>query len=330
VLAPFRNDRLVINREHIVAMLTVTYGQIVPATIVVAFSRAEKCWKRGDKALAQMHLALAGVPEVDLEKAQRLFATEWGLNHGITLRLLYKLAGILQKDEGDDTGDDEGSSNDSSDDTGGDSTDSSDAPDSSDFDAEHPRWPAGSPGGIGGEFAPKDEANVASSQPSSPEEVIAKLPSIDTPYGTKTQSMLPDAQAALTDAKNGATLYRTIQSGISAEEDSQYWSLYDPLATQDYAGKMGIPPEVTPDYILKGLLNPDASVITNEAEGIGTNSGGGIQVITSRGGVNVTERIPIVAGDIEAIGSGTLGGKSPYTIFSKPEDTFHISVPPEE
>jgi hypothetical protein len=49
------------------------------------------------------------------------------------------------EDDGDDSGD-EGESNDSS--------------DNDDFDSAHPRWPAGSPGGIGGEFAPKDSGDA--------------------------------------------------------------------------------------------------------------------------------------------------------------------------
>jgi hypothetical protein len=52
----------------------------------------------------------------------------------------------LRKDDDDD--DDEEDDDDDDDDDDG-----------SDFDAAHPRWPAGTPGGIGGEFAPKDASH---------------------------------------------------------------------------------------------------------------------------------------------------------------------------
>jgi hypothetical protein len=47
---------------------------------------------------------------------------------------------------------------------------------------------------------------------------------------------------------------------------------------------MGVPKGV-PDFVLSGKLNSGASVITNEAAALGKNAGGGIQVVTSPGGV---------------------------------------------
>jgi hypothetical protein len=35
------------------------------------------------EAMAQMHLALAGLPEIDLEKAQRLFVADWAMSNGV-------------------------------------------------------------------------------------------------------------------------------------------------------------------------------------------------------------------------------------------------------
>jgi hypothetical protein len=108
--------------------------------------------------------------------------------------------------------------------------------------------------------------------------------SIATRYAIETQSSTAEAQAALTQAQNGATLYRTGQMGESMAGESQYWSLQNPLANPNYASEMAMP-DVKPDFVLSGTLNPDASVITNSAAGLGTNGGNGIQVVVSIGGV---------------------------------------------
>ncbi len=47
---------------------------------------------------------------------------------------------------------------------------------------------------------------------------------------------------------------------------------------------MGVPGGV-PNFVLSGQLYPGADVITNEAAALGSNAGGGIQVVTSPGGV---------------------------------------------
>jgi len=100
-------------------------------------------------AMLETVLALSGVNCKSDPKARLLKAQEM-MRKGVLPSALFK---ALAKDTGDDDGDDE--SDDGSDDSGRD--DNTDSPDSSDFDAEHPRWPAGSPGGIGGEFKPMDE-----------------------------------------------------------------------------------------------------------------------------------------------------------------------------
>jgi hypothetical protein len=156
VLAPFRRGRLAIDGRRIVALLSVAYGKEIPAAVIKPIRAAECCWKNGDKTLALMRLALCGLPAVDLEKAQRLFVSDWALSRGMTQQQLRKIADMLQKDEDDDSEDD--GSDDEGD--GGGSSDGSDSSDASDFDSEHPRWPAGSPGGIGGEFAPKDASDA--------------------------------------------------------------------------------------------------------------------------------------------------------------------------
>jgi RHS repeat-associated protein len=65
--------------------------------------------------------------------------------------------------------------------------------------------------------------------------------SITTPYAVEAQSSSAEAQAALAQAQNGATLYRTGQLGTSMTGESQYWSLQNPLLNPNYASEMGMP-----------------------------------------------------------------------------------------
>jgi hypothetical protein len=144
LLATFTKGHLHLDEHRIMTMLQVAYNTKIPTTIISGIQNAERCFKRGDKVLAQMHLALTGLHAVDVKKAQRLFVAEWAMSRGVTTKQLLQIAGLLQKDDSDDEDD------------SGDEGDTSDSGDEGDFDKDHPRWPAGSPGGIGGEFAPKD------------------------------------------------------------------------------------------------------------------------------------------------------------------------------
>jgi hypothetical protein len=107
---------------------------------------------------------------------------------------------------------------------------------------------------------------------------------IETPYALEAQSASAEARAALSQAQNGATLYRTGTLGSNMAGESQYWSLENPLTSPEYASQMGVPGG-TPNFVLQGTLNPGASVITNEAAALGSNAGGGIPIVTSPGGV---------------------------------------------
>lgn len=115
-------------------------------------------------------------------------------------------------------------------------------------------------------------------------EAETEAASIVTPYATEVQSSSEEAQAALSAAEDGAPLYRTGQLGKSMGSESQYWSLENP-ASPGYAQRMGMP-SVNPNFVIQGTLQDGASVITNEAPGLGMNAGNGIQVVTSPGGVS--------------------------------------------
>jgi RHS repeat-associated protein len=108
--------------------------------------------------------------------------------------------------------------------------------------------------------------------------------SITTSYAVEVQSSSAEAQAALVQAQNGAMLYRTGQLGESMAGESQYWSLENPLLKPNYANVVGLP-DVTPDFVMTGTLNSDATAIVNEAPGLGANAGGGLQVVTTPDGV---------------------------------------------
>jgi hypothetical protein len=112
----------------------------------------------------------------------------------------------------------------------------------------------------------------------------AEIAAIQTPYALEAQSASAEAQAALNQVQNGATLCRTGTLGSNMAAESQYWSLQNPLTTPGYANQMGVP-SGAPNFVLSGTLNPGASVITNEAAALGSNAGGGIQIVTSPGGV---------------------------------------------
>jgi RHS repeat-associated protein len=115
------------------------------------------------------------------------------------------------------------------------------------------------------------------------------LESIVTPYAVETQSTTAEAQAALADVNNGAMLYRSGTLGDNMAAESQYWSLNNPLLTPNYPQSMGMPGAGSGDpFILGGQLIPNSAAITNYAPGLGSNPGGGLQVVTTPGAVNVT------------------------------------------
>jgi hypothetical protein len=108
-------------------------------------------------AMLTMSVALTGLNAMDEAGEGRLLKMQEHVRKRLLPSALLKVWGLpawkeLTKDADDDSEDDSDDSDE------GDSSDNSDSSD--DFDSEHPRWPAGSPGGIGGEFKPKDDSNA--------------------------------------------------------------------------------------------------------------------------------------------------------------------------
>ena len=106
---------------------------------------------------------------------------------------------------------------------------------------------------------------------------------IKTPYGKALQSKTTDALSARNQIQHGAWLYRGGRLGRSAGPEGQFWSLENPLLP-GYAEKYGIPIENTKfDFVEVSVLRPESTFITREAPGIGSNSGGGIEIVVNAG-----------------------------------------------
>jgi hypothetical protein len=116
-----------------------------------------------------------------------------------------------------------------------------------------------------------------------------KIASVKTDWGDAEQSYTPKALASRKQVNNGATLYRTGTMGISDASEAQFWALEHPN-TPGYAQRYGIPPEnvARADFIETATLKPGTSFVTRQAPPMGTNPGGGIEVVVPRGGVNMT------------------------------------------
>jgi hypothetical protein len=116
-----------------------------------------------------------------------------------------------------------------------------------------------------------------------------KSPPITTPFGKATQELSKDAISARTKVHNGGYLYRLGKRGSSQTgKDAQFWSLEHPN-TPGYADKYGIPEEniINADFIERGKIKDGSSFVTRKAPPVGNNKGGGIEVVTTKNGVEI-------------------------------------------
>jgi hypothetical protein len=80
-------------------------------------------------------------------------------------------------------------------------------------------------------------------------------------------------------------VYRQGSLGIQNTGNAQFWSLENPLQTQEFMNKMGMPTgALKPDWIMGGRIR--GSVITRPAPGIGSNMGGSMEAVVPPGGVS--------------------------------------------
>jgi RHS repeat-associated protein len=110
--------------------------------------------------------------------------------------------------------------------------------------------------------------------------------SIDTPYGSALQGTSEAALSARTEVEAGASLHRVGTLGKSQAGEAQFWALEHPQ-TPGFAGRYGIPPEnvANYDFVEQARLGEGVPFITREAPAVGTNPGGGIEVVVPPGGV---------------------------------------------
>lgn len=102
---------------------------------------------------------------------------------------------------------------------------------------------------------------------------------IQIPGGLALQSESIEAIAVREKVMQGAKLYRGGKLGRSAGPEGQFWSLENPLSP-DYAKKYGLPPRNQNfDFIEVAVIDPKAKFITREAPPVGSNAGGGIEVV---------------------------------------------------
>jgi hypothetical protein len=111
---------------------------------------------------------------------------------------------------------------------------------------------------------------------------------VSTPYGDAVQATTKAALNVRGQVQNGSKLYRIGTTGKSAAGEAQFWSLENPLSP-GYASRYGLPAEniTNANFIETATLKSGSSFITRPAPGIGTNFGGGIEVVVPSGGVDL-------------------------------------------
>jgi RHS repeat-associated protein len=111
---------------------------------------------------------------------------------------------------------------------------------------------------------------------------------IATPYGPAVQGSSPAALAARGKVSSGATLWRIGTLGKSQAGEAQFWALEHP-STPGFAARYGIPPAnvAKADFIESATLKPGTSFVTRIAPPVGTNPGGGVEVVVPSGGVSL-------------------------------------------
>jgi RHS repeat-associated protein len=118
--------------------------------------------------------------------------------------------------------------------------------------------------------------------------LAAGVRAIATPWGVAIQEATPAAEAALSEARSGATLFRQGTFGVQETSGAQFWSLSNPAATPGYAAQVGMPggTAVQADWIMGGTLQKGGAAISRAAPGIGANTGGAVEVVVPPGGVS--------------------------------------------
>lgn len=79
---------------RLLSLLTAAYRQPLAGGVIEKIRRAGETWRAGDKALAQIHLALMGLPKIGEADAYRLFLAGTALERGASPSDLLKALGF--------------------------------------------------------------------------------------------------------------------------------------------------------------------------------------------------------------------------------------------
>lgn len=111
---------------------------------------------------------------------------------------------------------------------------------------------------------------------------------VETPWGIADQATDAASMAARGQVQGGATLYRIGTTGKSPAAEAQFWSLENPLSP-GYAQRYGIPDSNirNANFIETATLKSGTPFVTRPAPAIGSNAGGGIEVVVPENGVKM-------------------------------------------
>jgi hypothetical protein len=79
---------------RVLSLLTAAYREPLAGGVIETIRRAGEFWRAGEKALAQTHLALLGLPKIDEADAYRLFLAGTALEKGVNPSELMKAFGF--------------------------------------------------------------------------------------------------------------------------------------------------------------------------------------------------------------------------------------------
>jgi RHS repeat-associated protein len=129
---------------------------------------------------------------------------------------------------------------------------------------------------------------AAAAIPFAPAGITKVARGVSTPYGLAKQSLQKAALAARTRVQGGETMYRIGTTGKSQAAEAQFWALEHPF-TPGFAQRFGIPPEnvLKADFVEAATIRPGSPFVTRVAPAVGTNSGGGIEVVVPEAGVQL-------------------------------------------
>jgi hypothetical protein len=140
---------------------------------------------------------------------------------------------------------------------------------------------------VGGRFISNRFSNIGVSNVAAAKGAPA-FADVVTPYGPALQSSIPEALAARSAVQGGTPLYRLGTIGKSEAAEAQFWALEHPL-NPGFAARYGIPPANVAkfNFIETATLKPGTPFVTRPAPGIGSNPGGGIEVVVPSNGVTL-------------------------------------------